>query len=797
MTSFASLGVPRPLVSVLAESGITEAFPIQAETLPHSLAGADVLGRGRTGSGKTIAFALPMVARLAAERGRPTPGQPRGLVLAPTRELAEQIAQTITPLAKAMGLYVTTIYGGVAQRVQERALERGVDIVVACPGRLEDLMGQGVVKLSQVEITVVDEADQMADMGFLPGVTRILEATPEWGQRLLFSATLDGDIDSLVRRFLPQAVRHELDESSVPADTMVHRVFHLVSQEDKTAMVEMLASGMGRRILFTRTKHHAMRLAAALTKAGIPAVDLHGNLGQGARSRNLKAFGTEFAEGGVRVLVATDVAARGVHVDGVELVVHVDPPAEHKAYLHRAGRTARAGAEGTVVTLALGPQRRDLARVLRTAGIEVTPENVRAMDDVVVALVGEQAPRGERIVPPRAGRRGRGADAGGRGAGHAGGAGRGPRSGGKHHDGMRGGAYRGESHRGESYRGESHRGESHRPAQGYVEGHTHGDAVAAPRRGADARGGRSERRFEPLGEYRPQTREGYRGEGGRSEGGRGAGFRGDAPRYDRDRSEGFRSERAQGERRDAYRGERAQGQRRDAYRGDTPSFDRDRGEGFRTERAHGERPRYQARGEFRDDRRGVSPREDRFGGESRGTRGEYRGARNGGREGFREDGFRGNGFRGEGSRGEARGQFRDDRRGANARTDRFRGDGYREDGFREDGFREDGSRGERRPQRDDRDVSARGSYGSAGSGERSADRAGRSAGRAGRTQDRPGRSFGRDERRPERATEGGRRSYSENGGSSRGASSRGASSRGARAQAGTRKPRAAKQRRGF
>lgn len=391
MPSFLDLGVPAALADVLAADGKTEAFAIQRDTLPDSLAGRDLLGRGRTGSGKTIAFALPLVARLSASGTRRQPGRPRGLVLAPTRELATQIAATIRPLAEAVGMRVTTVFGGVSQRPQEQALRAGVDIVVACPGRLEDLMKQGVVSLGAVEIAVLDEADHMADLGFLPGVTRILAATPAGGQRLLFSATLDRGIDALAKRFLRSPVSHEVDEASVPVGEMTHRVLVASDADAKKRLVEDLASGLGRRILFTRTKHHAKKLAKQLTSAGIPSVDLHGNLGQNARERNLAAFGADAANGGVRVLVATDVAARGVHVDDVELVVHVDPPVEHKAYLHRSGRTARAGAAGTVVTLMLPEQRRDVKDILRKAQITVAMEDVTPA--IVDELVGERAPK--------------------------------------------------------------------------------------------------------------------------------------------------------------------------------------------------------------------------------------------------------------------------------------------------------------------------------------------------------------------------------------------------------------------
>ncbi|MGY1550893.1 DEAD/DEAH box helicase [Microbacterium sp. A588] len=390
MPTFLELGVPARLADVLAADGKTEAFAIQRDTLPDSLAGRDLLGRGRTGSGKTIAFSIPLVARLSASNKKTRAQHPRGLILAPTRELATQIAAVVTPLAAAAGLRVTTIFGGVSQRPQEQALRGGVDIIVACPGRLEDLMKQKLVALDAVEVAVLDEADHMADLGFLPGVTRILTATPAGGQRLLFSATLDRGIDSLARRFLSNPISHEVDESSVPVGEMTHRVLVTTSTEHKTSLVRDLASGTGRRILFTRTKHQAKKLAKQLTAAGVPAVDLHGNLSQNARERNLSAFSADPADGGVRVLVATDVAARGVHVDNVDLVVHVDPPMEHKAYLHRSGRTARAGAAGTVVTVVLPEQRRDVKDLLRKA--QITAELEQVNSDIVDELVGERAP---------------------------------------------------------------------------------------------------------------------------------------------------------------------------------------------------------------------------------------------------------------------------------------------------------------------------------------------------------------------------------------------------------------------
>ena len=373
------------LIQSLAARDIRTPFPIQEKTLPDTLAGRDVLGRGKTGSGKTLAFAIPLVTRLAAMQRR---GRPSGLILAPTRELATQIAATLQPLAAALNLKVTTIFGGVPQNRQVSALRSGVDIVVACPGRLEDLMRQRVLNLDSIEVTVIDEADHMADLGFLPGVTRILAATPAGGQRLLFSATLDNGVDQLVKRFLHHPVTHSVDEVHSPVPQMTHHVFHVAGVQAKKELVHHLASGTGRRILFMRTKHQARKLAKQLTEAGVPSVDLHGNLSQPARDRNLAAF----SSGNARVLVATDIAARGVHVDEVELVVHVDPPMEHKAYLHRSGRTARAGNSGDVVTVVLPEQRRDTQALMRKAGINVRPQEVIAHSEPVTALVGDIAP---------------------------------------------------------------------------------------------------------------------------------------------------------------------------------------------------------------------------------------------------------------------------------------------------------------------------------------------------------------------------------------------------------------------
>ncbi len=459
-SSFGALGVPAPLVTALTAAGITEPFPIQVDTLPDTLNGRDVLGRGKTGSGKTLAFSIPMVARLAGalSGGKRRPGRPVGLILAPTRELATQIDAVIAPLAKAYGMTTTTIFGGVSQGRQVTALKAGVDIVVACPGRLEDLMKQGFVSLDAVEITVLDEADHMADLGFLPVVTRILDKTPSTGQRLLFSATLDNGVDKLVRKFLHNEVLHSVDEANSPVAAMTHHVFETASVESKRVLVEKLASGTGRRILFMRTKHHAKKLAKQLTDAGIPSVDLHGNLSQVARDRNLAAF----SAGDVRVLVATDVAARGVHVDDIELVIHVDPPAEHKAYLHRSGRTARAGSAGDVVTIMLPAQRKDVKDLLRKAAITVTPEAVSADSASVNALVGDvaayvkPAPRTTNQLPA-SGQRRTGNDGTGRGGGQSQGANaqrkRARRGGAEGQGGAGGGARSGQGGSGGSRRG--------------------------------------------------------------------------------------------------------------------------------------------------------------------------------------------------------------------------------------------------------------------------------------------------------------------------------------------------------
>ena len=391
-SSFADLGVPTVLTAVLAERGITSPTPIQAATLPDSLAGRDVLGRGRTGSGKTYAFLLPLVTRLLADpaaarrRGR----APRALILAPTRELAGQIAASLEPLAAAAGLSHVTVFGGVGQNPQVRALQQGVDVLVACPGRLEDLLGQGHADLSQAEVTVLDEADHMADLGFLPVVKRLLDRTPRRGQKMLFSATLDSGVDVIAKRYLHDPVTHHADSAQSPVAAMEHHVLH-IDAADRLAVLADLGSAPGRKVVFTRTKHGAKKLAKQLNREGVPAVELHGNLAQNARTRNLDAFHS----GRASTLVATDIAARGIHVDDVALVVHADPPVEHKAYLHRSGRTARAGAAGTVVTLMTDEQVRDVRSLTRAAGIKPRTTKAHASHPILAEL----AP-GERTLVP-------------------------------------------------------------------------------------------------------------------------------------------------------------------------------------------------------------------------------------------------------------------------------------------------------------------------------------------------------------------------------------------------------------
>ncbi|HET7310616.1 MAG TPA: DEAD/DEAH box helicase [Mycobacteriales bacterium] len=394
---FAQLGLPAPLVTTLARRGFSAPFAIQTRALPDALAGRDVLGRAQTGSGKTLAFGLAVIARLhSGDRPKPATA-PRALILAPTRELANQVADELAPLAHSLDLRVAPVYGGAPMGRQIDRLRRGVDILVATPGRLQDIIEQKVATLAHIEITVLDEADHMADLGFMPAVTKLLDMTPAGGQRLLFSATLDRGVDRLAQRYLTDPAAHAVASSRAQVDTMDHRVF-TVKAEDKVAVASAIAARPARSLFFVRTKHGADRLAKQLSRSGADAVAIHGNLNQNQRERALRAFTT----GHSRVLVATDVAARGIHVDDVDLVVHFDPPNDHKDYLHRSGRTARAGATGTVLSLVEPTQLRDVEKLHAQAAVTTTTSRVDGIGHAdVVAL----ATSGEPIVvegPPPA-----------------------------------------------------------------------------------------------------------------------------------------------------------------------------------------------------------------------------------------------------------------------------------------------------------------------------------------------------------------------------------------------------------
>ena len=437
--SFGDMDLHPKLLVALEQMGVTSPFPIQAATIPAAIGGMDVLGRGKTGSGKTVAFIVPLITKLIAAGSVPRkPGKPRALVLAPTRELADQIDRTANALAKSVGFYTACIYGGVPQRRQENMMSRGTDIVVATPGRLEDLMAQGVIDLSEVETIVVDEADHMCDLGFIEPVKRIMRACGD-SQKLLFSATLDKEVDALVREFLPAPFVYEVPNEENDTANIIHRVL-TVDQEDRSQVLLRLVQGEGKSLIFARTKMTAERLSESLTAAGVPAARLHGDLNQNQRNRNLERF----VKGHVRVLVATDVAARGIHVDDIALVVQVDPPEEYKTYLHRAGRTGRAGKEGTVVTLIPRNRRRRMEDMLNRAerdGIftEVRPSNA-LLEELAGPIAAPPAQENLDFGDSRGG--GRGGDRG-RSGGRDGGRGgyQGNRSGGRPggRDGGRGG----------------------------------------------------------------------------------------------------------------------------------------------------------------------------------------------------------------------------------------------------------------------------------------------------------------------------------------------------------------------
>lgn len=396
--TFAALGLPVVLVHALGREGIRAPFPIQSATIPDVLAGRDVLGRAPTGSGKTLAFGLPMLVRLA---GAPSaPKRPRGLVLAPTRELAVQIEAALDPAALALGLRLGTAVGGLPIKRQAERLARGVDLLIGTPGRLADLIAQQALSLDAVRVTAIDEADHLAELGFLPQVRALVDRVPEGGQHLLFSATLDDAVDELVRRYLRDPVTHRADplpEADAAAPAATHHLLHL-RKADKREVIAEIAARDGRTLLFVRTQHGADKLTARLREVGVDAQALHGGRSQNNRNRVLAAF----ADGTVPVLVATDVAARGIHVDDISLVVHVDPPADPKDYVHRAGRTARAGATGTVVTLVTEDQRDEVAALTRRAGIEAAEATVAPGDRLLRRLTGARTPPGVPVPPPAA-----------------------------------------------------------------------------------------------------------------------------------------------------------------------------------------------------------------------------------------------------------------------------------------------------------------------------------------------------------------------------------------------------------
>ncbi|WP_329118762.1 DEAD/DEAH box helicase [Streptomyces sp. NBC_01353] len=407
--AFADLDMDRELLAALTAQGVSVPFPIQGATLPNSLAGRDVLGRGRTGSGKTLAFGLALLARTAGQRAEPR--QPLALVLVPTRELAQQVTDALTPYARAVKLRLATVVGGMSIGRQAGALRGGAEVVVATPGRLKDLIDRGDCRLNQVAITVLDEADQMADMGFMPQVTALLDQVRPAGQRMLFSATLDRNVDLLVRRYLTDPVVHSVDPSQGAVTTMEHHVLH-VHGADKHRTTTEIAAREGRVIMFLDTKHAVDRLTQDLLNSGVRAAALHGGKSQPQRTRTLAQFKT----GHVTVLVATNVAARGIHVDNLDLVVNVDPPTDHKDYLHRGGRTARAGESGSVVTLVTPNQRRDMTRLMTAAGIVPQTTQVRSGEESLRRITGAQAPSGipVTITAPPAERRKRGAASRGR-----------------------------------------------------------------------------------------------------------------------------------------------------------------------------------------------------------------------------------------------------------------------------------------------------------------------------------------------------------------------------------------------
>ncbi|MFE6842632.1 DEAD/DEAH box helicase [Streptomyces sp. NPDC057686] len=392
VAAFQDMDMPEALLKTLAAQGVTEPFPIQAATLPNSLAGRDLLGRGRTGSGKTLAFGLALLARTSGRRAQPK--QPLALVLVPTRELAQQVTDALAPYATAVNLRIATVVGGMSINRQSGALRRGAEVLVATPGRLKDLIDRGDADLSQVAITVLDEADQMTDMGFMPQVTALLKQVEPQGQTMLFSATLDKNIDKLVKMFLHDPVAFSVDPSAGAVSTMEHHVLYVMDETDKKAVATRIAARDGRVIMFVDTKRGVDRMVKKLLADGVRASGLHGGRSQPQRNRTLDWFKT----GEVTALIATNVAARGIHIDDLDLVVNIDPPTDHKDYLHRGGRTARAGESGSVVTLVLPDQKRDMTRLMSDAGISPRTAQIKSSDEELSRLTGAKEPSGIPVV---------------------------------------------------------------------------------------------------------------------------------------------------------------------------------------------------------------------------------------------------------------------------------------------------------------------------------------------------------------------------------------------------------------
>jgi superfamily II DNA/RNA helicase len=561
--TFADLGVPSEIVRVLSREGITTPFEIQAATVPDALAGRDVLGRGQTGSGKTLAFGLPVLARIA-QGGRARPHHPKALILVPTRELAMQVADSLMPVGRAVGVFLKTAVGGVPYDRQMDALRRGVEVIVATPGRLADLIERGACKLDDVEVTVLDEADQMADMGFLPEVTDLLAKTPEKAQRLLFSATLDGDVDALVQRFMHDPVTHSTAPAEASVSTMEHHML-LIPPPDKFPITSWIANRAGKTIVFARTQMGVDRLVEQLAAVGVRAGALHGGKTQRVRTRTL----AEFKEGRTNVLVATDVAARGIHVDGISLVMHVDPPKDPKDYLHRAGRTARAGESGAVVTLVLPKQRRTTQAMMSKAGVFPGEFRVRLGDEKLAEITGAREPSGIPVVEEPEPRRERSGGSRGRFGDRP----RGDRP-------QRSYGDRPQRSYGDRPTGDRSFGDRNERSFGDRPQRSYGDRPAGDR----SYGDRPQRSFgdRPAGDRsygdRPQRSFGDRPAGDRPAGDRPTGDRNFGDRQRADRPYGDRPQRSFGDRPAGDRfGDRPAAHRRDAHRADGPRTDRREG----------------------------------------------------------------------------------------------------------------------------------------------------------------------------------------------------------------------------